>query len=87
MNIMKLIEAEMTIMEGKELVFASSCPANTVLECCEEAQKRLAELIDNIKTNPKEYVRDNDATDGLAKRYNIEVKVVRLKDDYLKELG
>ena len=86
MNVMKLIEAEMALMEGKELVFASNYPADTVLECCEETQKRLSEFIDKIKSNPQDYIREDDPTNTLAKRYQIEVKLVRVTDDYLKRL-
>jgi len=86
MNVMKLIEAEMTLMEGKEMVFASNYPADTVLECCEAAKKQLEEKIEEIKANPQEYVRDDDPTKGLAKRYQIEVKLVRNTDKYLLNL-
>jgi hypothetical protein len=87
MDMMKLIEAEMTLMEGKEMVFASNHPADTILECCEAAKKQLEQKIEEIKANPQEYVREDDPTKGLAKRYQIEVKAVRLNDDYLLNLA
>lgn len=87
MNIMKIIEAEMTLMEGKELISSFSYPANIVLECLEEAHKRLGELIEEVKKNPQNWERADDATNGIAKRYQIETKLVRLKDEYLKSIG
>jgi hypothetical protein len=89
MNVMKLIEAEMTLMEGKEMVYASNYPADTVLECCEEAKKRLEDKIAEIKANPQNYVKEGDETNPaktLGKRYQIEVKLVRLSDEYLLNL-
>lgn len=89
MNIMKLIEAEMALMEGKEMVFATNYPADTVLECCEKAKKQLEAKIAEIKANPQNYVKEGDETNPaktLARRYQIEVKLVRNTDEYLLNL-
>lgn len=84
-DMMKLIQAEMTLMEGKDLVLGMNYPANSVLECCENAKAHLEETIQRIKENPQEWEREGDIVEGLAKRYQIEVKVVRLTDNYLHE--
>lgn len=88
MDIQKLIEAEMTLMKGKDLVMASNFPGDDVLSVCEYAHKRLGEYIEKVKQNPEDFKQQDD--DKLPRRtvprYQLEIKLVRLKDEYFKDL-
>jgi len=80
----KLIEAEMILMQGKELIMGTNYPGDDVLSVCEEAYKKLGEFIKEIKENPEDYKRKGDEyqlKDGM-KRYQFETKIVRLNDEY-----
>ena len=88
MDIRKLMEAEMALMEGKDLVMASNYPGSDVLSVCEHAYKRLGDYIEKVKQNPEEYKKDGDdklPIEGVS-RYQLEIKLVRLKDEYFQGL-
>ncbi len=88
MDVRKLMEAEMTLMEDKELIMGMNYPDNDIISVCEHVRKRLGEFIEQVKATPSDYIQEGD--DKLpregASRYQLEIKLVRLTDDYFKNM-
>ena len=58
MDLKKLIDAKIVLMEGKENRFSASIPGNDKIEVCQKAIESLNRHIQNIKDRPEDYKED-----------------------------
>ena len=81
----EIMKAEMTLMEGKRLIFGASYPGDSLIEMCEEGIKRLQEFIEDVKKNPEDFkVKEKK---GDNPRCQLRIELVEFLDSYFKDLG
>lgn len=74
----KLLQAQMTLMEGKELRFGSSIPGNDKLELCKKAIESIEGYMKNINEKPEDYLEEDGA------KFQIKVELVKLNKPYFE---
>lgn len=74
-------KAEMILMEGKELRFASNMPGEDKIELCEAGIEYLQRCVEDMKKHPENHTEDEGS------KFQLRIELCKLTKDYFKDMG
>ena len=76
---MQRLQAQMILMEGKELRFGRNIPGDDKMELCKKAIESIEEYMKRLKEKPEDYVEDEGSN------FQISIELCKLNKDFFQK--